>query len=83
MMKKKKADQRVIGEFPIDKGIPIPQRKGHTKYPWPDLESGDSFLVPDGKINTLRSLCGSSGKRFKAQFIARQMEDGVRIRRTR
>jgi len=43
----------------IDKGIPIPNNvssKGRpTKYPWEDMEVGDSFLFPSNTISPLTS----------------------------
>ena len=39
-------------EFKIEKGIPIPECANATKYPFIDMQVGDSFFVPlTEKIN--------------------------------
>jgi hypothetical protein len=42
-----------IDTFPLEKDVPIPKAKGGAgllKYPWLDMEIGDSFVVLDGPI---------------------------------
>jgi hypothetical protein len=49
----------------VDKGIPLPQQKGsgrRPKYPWLDMEIGDSFTVPPG---TRKSLAGSGNRQAR------------------
>lgn len=35
------------GEFKIEKGIPVPHGLPVAKYPWPDLDVGDSILIDE------------------------------------
>jgi hypothetical protein len=45
--------------FKIEKGVPIPEldtRKGKSKYPFYEMEVGDSFLAPASKHDTLKSI---------------------------
>lgn len=84
--------------YPITKGgdLPPPQRKGGNtpKYPWPQLEVGDSFTVeyedrpshtPDQISNTLASSASSWSRRNRDgrwKFTTRQTRKGVRVWRT-
>lgn len=45
----------------IDKGVPIPERARTPKYPWGDLEVGDSFFLPKEE---------DDGKRYRAYIAA-------------
>ncbi len=71
--------------FKIDKGVPLPKRqvKGTTKYPWPALKVGESFLIPGGSLTNLRSSCSAAGKRYNMKFTARLVDGGVRIWRVK
>ena len=75
-----------MAEIKIEKGIPIPGRRGGATviYPWLELEIGESFFVPANgmplhrvqqRLNPARHI------RFGHKFISRQMpeEDGVRV----
>lgn len=80
-------------EFEIEKGIPIPDKrnpggssKGQTKYPFQEMEVGDSFLYNDklndekgqrNIANNARNWCKHHQLNWK--FIARQISQGVRI----
>lgn len=84
--------------FKIEKGIPIPASKNkpgnipqphQLKYPWPDMQEGDSFLVriPMGATaRTIRNRMQIAGNRWckKNQpdmrvFASRWDEDHVRV----
>jgi hypothetical protein len=63
-----------MSEYKIEKGVPVPPivRKGvthKTKYPWREMEVGDSFFVPrpDGKDVKIMQTC-FSGKKRAARF---------------
>lgn len=70
----------------IEKGIPIPMgagRKGPPiKYPWPDMEVGDSVFFDgepkgaDAKQGTAARLWGNNHGR---KFAARKEGNGVRV----
>lgn len=69
-------------EFPIDKGIPLPTAL-NRKYPWDQLEVGDSFLVPDKTPNLLRSCMKSAEERFGFTYTAFADNKGTRIWRVK
>ena len=56
---------------PIDKGIPLPKR-----YPFDQMEVGDSFAVPEGINRTRVSVAAMRyGREHKMKFTVRQMPD--------
>lgn len=62
----------------IEKGIPMPEKRGAPrKYPFPDMEIGDSFealIEPDA----LRAAAYKFQKRYGGQFKVRKHENGAR-----
>lgn len=71
-----------MSEIKIEKGIPIPEgdgRRGRApKYPWRNMEVGDSFFVREKPSAVARGAC-EAGKRCGRKFISRRIDDGVRI----
>ena len=76
----------------IEQGIPMPPPRksggggGNQKYPWGEMQVGDSFFVPKPPGMTLAQLQirvnGSSspaGKRLGMSYTVRQVEGGVRV----
>ena len=64
----------------IESGIPFPQNgRWQSKYPWRDLEVGQSFLVPDGVFRTMQAGASLAGRRLSKTFRARKTDDGIRI----
>jgi len=66
----------------IEKGIPLPPRGARLsrKWPWHEMEVGDSFLVPAGERATGG---GTMGKFMGRKFTERKLPDGsIRIWRT-
>jgi hypothetical protein len=63
----------------IDRGISLPRHSGeYYKYPWGDLNIGDSFFVERARITTLSSLALRAGRRLSKRFTCRSLvEDGV------
>lgn len=57
----------------IEKGVPLPVHKS-TRYPWHDLEIGDSFIISDRTRGSVSSLASYQGKRTGKTF--RVSEDG-------
>ena len=37
----------------VDKGIEVPKSVNRNRYPYKMMEIGDSFFVPDGKLNQI------------------------------
>lgn len=67
----------------IDKNIPIPPSKlgeGGGKYPWSEMEVGDSFLWPSEKQQKQASaLAVATGRRLNKRFATRKTPEGVRV----
>lgn len=63
----------------IEKGVPIPDRRG--KYPWADMDVGDSFFVATDKVENFRRNVYGKNRNGK-KFTARAEGNGVRVWRT-
>ena len=75
--------------YKIDKGIPIPSFSSITapKYPWAEMQVGDSFIVRlngEDKIGNLQSRLSAgarnAGLKLKRRFITRSVEDKKAVR---
>lgn len=60
--------------FTIDKHIPVPRFQG--KYPFKEMEVGDSFTADDPKVIV---AARSFGNRFGKKFTARRNGPGYRV----
>ena len=75
-------------DIPIEDGIPIPPATYHHKYPWTDMEIGQSFFIPESqaKNGSVRTAAEKAGKRLRRKFTTRAVyhngEKGTRIWRT-
>lgn len=56
----------------IDKNIPMPASLGSTKWPFGNMEVGDSFEVPTKSIQQIISAMSWYGKRNKMKFSRRK-----------
>lgn len=73
----------------IEKNIPVPTGRLHGKYPFDDLEVGDSFLVPssgNGEIQDRRKASSAVHRQTfvlkRGKYITRRVDGGIRIWRT-
>ena len=70
-----------MSEIAIQKGIPVPKRAfGRTcRYPWHEMEVGDSFLFP---VNVSPSFCYGAASRasqtYGKKFVVRKTTEGFR-----
>lgn len=75
-------------QMKIDKDVPMPKAKAKLKYPFNEMNVGDSFEVPCTKEESkamqikLASSSGMYGRKYGAKFTTRQSENGIRIWRT-
>lgn len=70
--------------YTIEKNIPAPDSR--SKYPFPQMEVGDSFFVPGNEIVGSRVSVAMNyykKKNPKKSFISRKSADGMRIWRTK
>lgn len=65
--------------FKIEKSVPKPAPIRRRKYPWLEMEIGDSFLVPGGRTERLANSAHGAGKRYGRKFSTRSVEGGVRV----
>lgn len=65
----------------IEKGIPIPNdgRGRIPKYPWNEMEVGDSFFAAGMTTKELGSSLVGARKRTGKNFTSRTVEGGVRV----
>ncbi len=67
----------------VEKGRPIPPLTT-KKYPWSDMEVGDSFWVPMGENeektkNMVRCAATAFGRRRNMKFSVRKNDGGFRV----
>jgi hypothetical protein len=74
--------------YTIDKGVELPTLVPgkSSKYPFKDMEIGDSFLVPHGGDDTAKhkiySSASNTGRRMQRKFTIRRLPEGFRVWRT-
>ena len=69
------------GTIAIDNDIPIPEVKHRIRYPFEQMQVGQSFFVPEPRSKTVRSSVGHYQRRSDstAEFITRTLtENGVK-----
>lgn len=69
--------------FPLEDNVPIPLTRRAQKYPFRDMQVGQSFFVPQGDRKTLAVLASRNGKALGRTFHVHQLDDGVRVWRTK
>lgn len=73
--------------FAIEKGVPFTAtqgRKGLSKYPFADLEIGDSFLVPyngkeTGRVQATMYASMRPHRSIGKDFKTSKQADGIRV----
>jgi hypothetical protein len=75
--------------YTIDKGIPVgtSTRRGESKYPWPQMESGDSVLLPvvNGDIEGAQRKYSNNARSWMAEnrpnwrVITRREGNSIRV----
>lgn len=80
----------MAGMAEIEKGIPVPAPHcgRPRKYPWRDIEVGESFFIPCDKESRNRVQCSmlgmcrrsrANGKRFTTRSVVEQGKSGIRV----
>ena len=68
------------GEIKVEKGIPIPPTSNRGKYPWLQMEVGDSFFAPGRKTSQIGSCYNRIvGKTFRSRTRIENGVKGVRV----
>jgi hypothetical protein len=61
----------------IEEGVPLPQKNVRWKYPFDQMEPGNSFFVANKDTTQMSAMCKRAGTRLGARFItARAEKDG-------
>lgn len=69
--------------FSIEKDVPLPEKNVRGKYPFDQMEVGDSFFVVNKDTTQMSALCKRAGKRLEGRFVTAKVEkdgqSGVRV----
>lgn len=73
-----------MSKYKVEKGIPIPPRNSmNTKYPFADMDVGDSFKVMGDSptlLKRMRSACSWAQNKYPTtKFSVRTIDKGVRV----
>lgn len=72
-----------MSEFEVEKGIPAPETRGkEAKYPWKEMEVGDSFLITEPP-KYIRNMASQAGRVNGLKFSVRTLPEGVRVWRVK
>ena len=73
--------------FAVERGIPMPTKGNRTKYPFSELEVGDSFAVPipmgtdpGAQAAAIRSSAYSWSKKNSSRFAVRLVDNKAAAR---
>ncbi len=61
----------------IEKGVEFTLGHTNAKYPWDDMEIGDSFFFADQKV--VSAACSRNQRDKSKKFVTRQVEGGFRV----
>ena len=67
--------------FEISSTIPIPEPKRgrRPKYPWRQMNVGDSFFVPGRKTTFIAGIAWNQKNRYGTEWTCRAIDGGVRV----
>ena len=63
----------------IEKNIPIPSDRKRNSYPYKQMDVGESFFVPDIRIQVVCNNNYRANKITGMKFTARREGNGVRV----
>ena len=66
----------------IDDAVPMPSARVVRRYPYEDMEVGQSFYVDGVQMQVVLNSNWRAGKKLGRKFIARKEGDGVRVWRS-
>ena len=72
--------------YEIEKNVEMPRLRAgkEPKYPFENMEVGDSFFVEGGNLPSIRSSAAYARKRYNAgKFKSTEMDGGVRCWRVK
>lgn len=69
--------------FTIEKDVPLPEKNVRWKYPFDQMEPGDSFFVANRDTTQMSALCKRAARRLEARFVTatatKGEQTGVRV----
>lgn len=65
-------------EFEIERGIPVSPREKRARYPFAEMEVGDSFFSSKN-IDRIRSAAHAYGKYQNMKFQTAIVDNGIRV----
>lgn len=68
--------------FKLSKSVPLPGTQGGegiARYPFAEMDVGDSFLVPHSLSESVKAACYSYGRRHRMKFVSRKVGNGRRV----
>ena len=73
--------------YKVEKDVPIPEnvsRGSKSKYPWDEMEVGDSFFVADADKRKKKSISATISQHRKlnknfGRFVTRSIDGGLRV----
>lgn len=70
-----------MSEFKIEKDVPVKEASNRaSKYPFKDMEVGDSFFVDDASLRgPIQNACRAYGARNFSKFVTRTVSNGFRV----
>lgn len=70
-----------MNNIKIEKSIPLPDKRSlnNNKYPYKEMDVGDSFIVSGKKVANISSSSRYWHRKTGFTFICRTVEGGVRI----
>lgn len=66
----------------IERDIPLPPARNQRRYPYPQLEVGESFFVPEVSQNAIANQAWRWSQKLGRKFETRKRPGGVRVWRT-
>lgn len=64
----------------IDSDVPLPRSRGtRSTYPWAELEVGESFFIPDKKLNSTSGSASYFEIKTGFKYTRRSENGGVRV----
>ena len=72
--------------FKVDKKVPLPAGYNgpNRRYPFHEMEVGDSFLIPGARVNHgVRATAYHFGRRHNMKFTCRMVDEGMRVWRVK
>ena len=77
----KKAPSPHITKVDLDRNIPLPNPR--QKYPYREMNIGDSFFVEGASLQNICNQNYRNGKTLNMSFIARSEDNGIRVWRVK